>query len=48
MAVAILWSAIGSAIVWAVVKYTIGLRVAPDAEREGFDISDHGERADDF
>lgn len=45
VAVAILWSAIGSAIVWALVRYTIGLRVEPDAEREGLDITDHGERA---
>ena len=43
--VAIAWSAIGSAIVWAIVRFTIGLRVDPDAEREGLDISDHGERA---
>ena len=43
--VAIAWSAIGSAIAFAIVKYTIGLRVAEDAEREGLDIADHGERA---
>ena len=43
--VAIAWSAVGSAIAFAIVKYTIGLRVAEDAEREGLDITDHGERA---
>ena len=43
--VAIVWSAVGSAIAFAIVKYTIGLRVAEDAEREGLDITDHGERA---
>jgi Amt family ammonium transporter len=48
VAVAILWSAIGSAVIWAFVKYTIGLRVEPDAEREGLDITDHGERAYNF
>jgi Amt family ammonium transporter len=48
VAVAVLWSAIGSAIVWALVKFVIGLRVQPDAEREGLDISDHGERAYNF
>ena len=48
VAVAILWSAIGSALVWALVKYTIGLRVGADAEREGLDINDHGERAYNF
>ena len=46
--VAILWSAIGSAILFALVKYTIGLRVGQDAEREGLDIADHGERAYNF
>jgi len=46
--VAILWSAIGSAIVWGLIKVTIGLRVDADAEREGLDITDHGERAYNF
>jgi Amt family ammonium transporter len=48
VAVAILWSAIGSALAWLLVKYSIGLRVGPDAEREGLDINDHGERAYNF
>jgi len=48
VAVAVLWSAIGSAILFALVKYTIGLRVGQDAEREGLDIADHGERAYNF
>lgn len=48
VAVAIVWSAAGSAIVWAFVRLTIGLRVEPDAEREGLDITDHGERAYNF
>jgi Amt family ammonium transporter len=43
--IAIAWSGAGSAIVWAILKYTVGLRVADDEEREGLDISDHGERA---
>jgi Amt family ammonium transporter len=46
--VAIAWSAIGSAVAFAIVKYTIGLRVGADAEREGLDIADHGERAYNF
>lgn len=46
--VAIFWSAIGSAIVWTIVRITVGLRVPPDAEREGLDITDHGERAYNF
>jgi Amt family ammonium transporter len=48
VAVAIAWSAIGSAIAWAAVKYTMGLRHDADAEREGLDITDHGERAYNF
>jgi Amt family ammonium transporter len=43
--VAIAWSAIGSAIVYAIVKAVIGLRVSPDIEREGLDLGEHGERA---
>ncbi len=41
----LLWSGIGSAILYKVVDWTIGLRVTVDAEREGLDISEHGERA---
>src|SRR3546814_16356759 len=43
--IAIIWSAIGSAITFAIVDAVLGLRVASDAEREGLDIADHGERA---
>ncbi|HEV2866778.1 MAG TPA: ammonium transporter [Allosphingosinicella sp.] len=46
--VAVAWSAAASAIAFAAVKYTIGLRVDPDSEREGLDIADHGERAYNF
>jgi len=45
VAVAILWSGIGSAIVYAIVNAVIGLRVSPDVEREGLDLGEHGERA---
>ena len=45
VAIAIAWSAVGSAIIWLLLRFTLGLRVAEDAEREGLDISDHGERA---
>ena len=41
----LLWSGIGSAIVYKIVDLIIGLRVAPDQEREGLDIAEHGERA---
>jgi Amt family ammonium transporter len=42
---AIAWSALGSALCFAAVKLVLPLRHARDAEREGLDISDHGERA---
>jgi Amt family ammonium transporter len=43
--VAIAWSAAGSAICFGIVKAVMPLRHPRDAEREGLDISDHGERA---
>jgi Amt family ammonium transporter len=45
VAVAILWSASGSALCFAIVKLLMPLRHPRDAEREGLDIADHGERA---
>ncbi|MCW2274870.1 ammonium transporter [Rhodoblastus acidophilus] len=39
------WSGIGSAILYKLVDWTVGLRPAPDQEREGLDVTDHGERA---
>jgi Amt family ammonium transporter len=43
--IAIAWSAVGSALCFTIVKLVMPLRHARDAEREGLDISDHGERA---
>jgi Amt family ammonium transporter len=43
--VAIGWSAVGSALCFGIVKTVLPLRHARDAEREGLDIADHGERA---
>jgi len=43
--VAIAWSAAGSALCFALVKLVMPLRHPRDAEREGLDITDHGERA---
>ena len=43
--IAISWSAAGSTICFAIVRLVTPLRHARDAEREGLDISDHGERA---
>jgi len=41
----IAWSAIGTAIAIYLAKLLTGLRVAPDVEREGLDLAEHGERA---
>jgi Amt family ammonium transporter len=41
----IVWSGVGSAILYKVVDVIIGLRVTTDEEREGLDVADHGERA---
>jgi Amt family ammonium transporter len=43
--VAIGWSAAGSALCFSAVRLAMPLRHARDAEREGLDIADHGERA---
>jgi Amt family ammonium transporter len=45
VAIAIVWSATGSALSFWIVRAAIGLRVPEEAEREGLDIADHGERA---
>jgi Amt family ammonium transporter len=41
----LVWSGVGSAILYKVVDVIIGLRPSVEAEREGLDITDHGERA---
>ena len=43
--ITLLWSGIGSAILLFVIDKVMGLRPAEDAEREGLDLSSHGERA---
>jgi ammonium transporter, Amt family len=45
VAVTILWSGIGSAILYKVVDLIVGLRPTVEAEREGLDITSHGETA---
>lgn len=45
VAFTLLYSGIGSAILYKFVDLIIGLRPAKQAEQEGLDISDHGERA---
>ena len=41
--VTILFAVVGSAIIGAIVRGLIGLRIAPDIERQGLDINQHGE-----
>ena len=43
--VTLLWSGIGSAVLFKLADITIGLRADQDEEREGLDLSYHGERA---
>jgi ammonium transporter, Amt family len=43
--VTLLWSGIGSAILFYIIDKTMGLRPSEEAEREGLDLSSHGERA---
>jgi Amt family ammonium transporter len=39
------WTIVGSVIVFLIISVIIGLRVSTEKEREGLDISEHGERA---
>lgn len=41
----LVWSGVGSAILYKVVDLVVGLRPTAEAEREGLDLADHGERA---
>ena len=41
----LVWSGVGSAILYYIVDLVIGLRVSPEKEREGLDIAEHSERA---
>lgn len=43
--VAVLWSAVGSAIAFTIAKAVTGGRVSEEVEREGLDLGEHGERA---
>jgi Amt family ammonium transporter len=45
VAMTLVWSGVGSAILYKVVDLLVGLRPTVEAEREGLDITDHGERA---
>ena len=41
----VLWSGVVSAIAYFLIDKTIGLRVSEEDEREGLDITSHGETA---
>ena len=41
----LVWSGVGSAILYKVVDMLVGLRPTVEKEREGLDLTDHGERA---
>ena len=41
----IIWTGVGTAVAMLAARAVTGLRVAPDVEREGLDLGEHGERA---
>jgi Amt family ammonium transporter len=41
----LVWSGVGSLIIYKAIDFTIGLRPTVEREREGLDLTDHGERA---
>ncbi|MES2627315.1 MAG: ammonium transporter, partial [Pseudomonadota bacterium] len=43
--IAVVWSAVVSSVILAILKYTIGLRVSAEVESTGLDLSEHGETA---
>ncbi len=43
MGVTIVFAVVGSAIIGVIVRRLIGLRIAPEIERQGLDINEHGE-----
>jgi len=45
VALTLVWSGVGSLVLFLIVKMIVGLRPGTDQEREGLDLVDHGERA---
>jgi Amt family ammonium transporter len=43
--VTLVWSSLVAFVVLMVLKYTIGIRASDEAQEEGLDLADHGERA---
>ena len=48
VAIVTVWTAVVAAVAFLVVKAVVGLRVTEEQEREGLDITSHGERAYDM
>jgi Amt family ammonium transporter len=45
VATTLVWSGVGSLILYWIVDMIVGLRTSPERENEGLDLTDHGERA---
>jgi Amt family ammonium transporter len=45
VALVVVWTAVVAFVALQIVKFTVGIRVTEEQEREGLDISSHGERA---
>lgn len=45
VALTLVWSGVVSAVLYKLIDVVIGLRPAEDKEREGLDVTEHGERA---
>ena len=43
--VTVVWCGVVSFVLYKLVDMIVGLRVAPETEREGLDLAEHGERA---
>ncbi len=43
--VSLVWSGVVALVLFKLIDWTIGLRVSEEAEREGLDVSEHGEKA---
>jgi Amt family ammonium transporter len=41
----LVWSGVVAFVLFKLIDWTIGLRVSEEAEREGLDVSGHGEKA---
>jgi Amt family ammonium transporter len=48
VAVVVVWTAVVAFVGFHIVKLVVGIRVTEEEEREGLDITSHGERAYDM